>query len=106
MWPHSQRSRKICTGVMKPKRFPSAHRRVPMKNSVSGMTNAEDEAIRPKVTMPLLKAWPEDAEDRERRHVGAEQRQQEHERAQRPAGEEVLLAARRASRVRNAKMPM
>ncbi len=56
MWPHSQRSRNICTGVMKPWRLPSAHIRVPMKNSVSGMTNADDDAISPKVTMPLLKA--------------------------------------------------
>ena len=58
MWPHSQRSRNICTGVMKPWRFPSAHIRVPTKNSVSGMTNADEDAISPKVTMPLANAWP------------------------------------------------
>ena len=58
MWPHSQRSRNICTGVMKPWRLPSAHSRVPTKNSVSGMTKADDDAISPKVTMPLAKAWP------------------------------------------------
>ncbi len=43
---------------MKPWRRPSAHRRVPTKNSVSGITNADADAIRPKVTMPLAKAWP------------------------------------------------
>ena len=58
MCPHSQRSRNICTGVMKPWRLPSAHMRVPMKNSVSGMMNADEEAISPKVTMPLANAWP------------------------------------------------
>ncbi len=58
MCPHSHRSRNICTGVMKPWRFPSAHMRVPMKKSVSGITKADDDAIRPKVTMPLAKACP------------------------------------------------
>ncbi len=58
MWPHSQRSRNICTGVMKPWRFPSAHMRVPTKKSVSGMTKADEEAIRPNVRMPLANAWP------------------------------------------------
>ena len=33
------------------------------------------------------------AEDRERRHVGAEQRQQEHGRAKRAAGEKIVLGA-------------
>ena len=47
MWPHSQRSRNICTGVMKPWRWPSDQMRVPMKNSDSGMISADDEAIRP-----------------------------------------------------------
>jgi hypothetical protein len=60
MCPHSQRSRNICTGVMNPWRFPSAQRRVPMKNSVSGMTNADDEAISPNVTTPFANAWPAD----------------------------------------------
>ena len=32
--------------------------RVPTKNSVSGITNADAEAIRPNVTMPLAKACP------------------------------------------------
>ncbi len=58
MWPHSHRSRNICTDVMKPCRRPSAHMRVPTKKSVSGMTNADDEAIKPKVTTPLAKACP------------------------------------------------
>ena len=31
-----------------------------MKNSVSGMMNADEDAINPKVTMPLLKAWPDE----------------------------------------------
>jgi hypothetical protein len=31
-----------------------------MKNSVSGMTRPEEEAIRPKVTTPLVNAWPEE----------------------------------------------
>ena len=44
---------------MKPWRRPSAHSRVPMKNSDTGITSADDDAIRPKVTMPLAKAWPE-----------------------------------------------
>ena len=43
---------------MKPCRLPSAHTRVPTKNSVSGITNADADAISPKVTMPLAKAWP------------------------------------------------
>ena len=60
MCPHSQRSRNICTGVMKPCRLPSAHIRVPTKNSVRGMMNADDEAIRPNVRMPLPNAWPAD----------------------------------------------
>ena len=34
--------------------------RVPTKKRVKGMTNAEDEAIRPKVTTPLANAWPAD----------------------------------------------
>ena len=34
--------------------------RVPMKKSVSGMMKADDEAIRPNVTMPLPNAWPEE----------------------------------------------
>jgi hypothetical protein len=41
---------------MNPWRLPSAHRRVPMKNSVNGITKAEEEAIKPNVTMPLAKA--------------------------------------------------
>jgi hypothetical protein len=45
---------------MKPYFFPNAQMRVPIKNSVSGMTNAEDDAINPKVTMPLLNACPEE----------------------------------------------
>jgi len=56
MWLHSQRSLNICTGVMKPYFLPSAHMRVPIKKIVNGMTRPEDEAIKPKVTMPLLNA--------------------------------------------------
>ncbi len=59
MWPHSQRSRNICTGVMKPWRRPSAHSRVPITSSVIGMMSAEEEAINPNVTMPLANAWPD-----------------------------------------------
>ena len=58
MCEHSHRSRNICTGVMNPCRLPSAHTRVPTKNSVSGMTIAEEEAISGKVTMPFVNAWP------------------------------------------------
>ena len=47
MCPHSQRSRNIWTGVMKPYFFPNAQTRVPMKNRLSGITNADDEAISP-----------------------------------------------------------
>jgi hypothetical protein len=47
MCEHSQRSRKSCTGVMKPKRLPSAHTRVPMKKMQSGITSPDDEAMRP-----------------------------------------------------------
>ena len=53
---HSQRSRNICTGVMKPCRLPSAHIRVPMRNRVTGITRADDDAIRPNVTMPFENA--------------------------------------------------
>ena len=60
MWPHSQRSRKIWTGVMCPYRRPSAQSRVPMKKSDSGMTSADDEAIRPNVTTPLVNACPDE----------------------------------------------
>ena len=60
MWPHSQRSRNICTGVMKPYFLPSAQTRVPIRKIVSGITSPDDEAIRPKVTMPLVKAWPDE----------------------------------------------
>jgi len=45
MWPHSQRSRKNCTGVMKPNFLPSAHSRVPISNIVSGMMSALEDAI-------------------------------------------------------------
>jgi hypothetical protein len=58
MCAQSQRSRNICTGVMNPYFFPSDHIRVPAKNSVSGMMNAEEDAIRPKVTMPFANACP------------------------------------------------
>ena len=34
--------------------------RVPMKKIVSGMTKADDDAISPKVTMPLANAWPDE----------------------------------------------
>ena len=44
---------------MKPWRLPSAHRRVPITKMPTGMISAEDEAIRPKVTMPLANACPE-----------------------------------------------
>ncbi len=44
---------------MKPWRLPSAHRRVPIRKSPSGMTSADEEAISPYVTMPLEKAWPD-----------------------------------------------
>ncbi len=47
MWLHSQRSRKIWTGVMKPYFFPSAQTRVPMRKIVRGMTSPDDEAINP-----------------------------------------------------------
>ncbi len=43
---------------MKPCRRPSAHMRVPTKNNVSGMTNADEEAMSPNVTTPLANAWP------------------------------------------------
>ena len=43
--------------------------------------------------MPLAEGVARRAEDRERRHVGAEQRQHEHERAERAAGEEEVLGA-------------
>ena len=33
---------------------------MPIRNSESGITSAEDEAIRPKVTIPLAKAWPDE----------------------------------------------
>ena len=45
---------------MKPYFLPSAHSRVPIRNRLSGITSADDEAISPKVTMPLWKAWPEE----------------------------------------------
>ena len=45
---------------MKPYRFPSAHMRVPTKNSVSGMMKAEEDAISPNVRMPLANACPAD----------------------------------------------
>ena len=45
---------------MKPWRLPSAHSRVPIRKIVSGMISPDEEAMRPKVTIPLLKAWPED----------------------------------------------
>ncbi len=59
MWPHSHRSRNICTGVMNPWRRPSAHRRVPITSRQTGITSADDDAIRPKVMMPLANAWPD-----------------------------------------------
>ena len=60
MWPHSQRSRNIWTDVMKPCRRPSAQTRVPTKKSVSGITSADEDAIRPNVTTPFANAWPAD----------------------------------------------
>ena len=41
---------------MKPWRLPSAQRRVPIRNSDSGMMSADEDAIRPKVTMPFANA--------------------------------------------------
>ncbi len=60
MWLVSQRSRNIWTGVMKPYFRPKAQMRVPSRNRVRGTTSADEEAIRPYVTMPLWKAWPDD----------------------------------------------
>jgi hypothetical protein len=31
-----------------------------MRKIVSGITRPDDDAIKPNVTMPLLKAWPDD----------------------------------------------
>ena len=45
---------------MNPWRLPSAHMRVPTKNSVSGTMNADDEAISPKVTTPFANACPDE----------------------------------------------
>jgi hypothetical protein len=44
---------------MNPLRRPSAHNRVPNTKRPSGMISADDDAIRPNVTMPFAKAWPE-----------------------------------------------
>jgi hypothetical protein len=41
---------------MKPCFLPSAQTRVPIKKIVSGITKPDDEAIKPKVTMPFVKA--------------------------------------------------
>ena len=60
MCEHSQRSRNICTGVMKPWRRPSAQIRVPATSRNSGVTRPAAVAIRPKVTMPLANAWPDE----------------------------------------------
>src|SRR6185295_20328536 len=60
MWLHSQRSRNIWTGVMKPYSLPRAQTRVPIKKIVNGITSAEDEAIKPKVTIPFVKACPDE----------------------------------------------
>ena len=43
---------------MNPWRLPSAHMRVPTKNNVSGITNADEDAISPNVTMPFANACP------------------------------------------------
>ena len=107
MCPHSQRSRNICTGVMNPWRLPSAHSRVPMKNSVSGMTKAEEEAIKPNVTMPFANAWPADPRivnavmfvpNSDSRNTAGP--------SERPARKYSSTAAPPRSDRRNAKMPM
>jgi hypothetical protein len=45
---------------MNPYLFPSAQTRVPIRNIVSGITRPDDDAIRPNVTIPFEKAWPDD----------------------------------------------
>jgi hypothetical protein len=45
---------------MKPCSFPRAQTRVPIKKIVKGITKADDEAINPKVTMPFVKACPDE----------------------------------------------
>ena len=60
MCEHSQRSRNICTGVMKPWRRPRAQMRVPATSRNSGVMSPAAVAIRPKVTMPLANAWPDE----------------------------------------------
>ena len=60
MCEHSQRSRNICTGVMKPCRRPSAQMRVPATSRNNGVISPAAVAISPKVTMPLAKAWPDE----------------------------------------------
>lgn len=64
-----------------------------MKNNERGIINADAEAIRPKVTMPLLKACPEDYQNRKRRHVSSKQREEKNGCAKRTAGEEIVLGA-------------
>ena len=44
---------------MKPWRLPSAHSRVPIVRMHTGMIKADEEAIRPKVTIPFANACPE-----------------------------------------------
>jgi hypothetical protein len=45
---------------MNPYFFPNAQTLVPMKNIVKGITSADDEAIKPNVTIPFEKAWPDE----------------------------------------------
>ena len=45
---------------MNPCCFPRAQTRVPKRYIPTGMTRAEEEAINPKVTIPFVKACPEE----------------------------------------------
>src|SRR4026208_741115 len=91
---------------MKPCRWPNDHKRVPITNRETGMISAEEDAIRPYVTMPLANACP-DAPRIEKAVMLAPKSESRNTAgpSERPARKKSS-ALRRPADDRNAKMPM